>query len=597
MAVRAVAANNHLASKMLQTTESRRSGFSKRHFLIFNEEIRMSKFRNAFSIFSVYFFVALMILGIGVPADAQTRRSERETRDTVRSLRSRIDDFQYNLTYRLENNSVERDEVVEIEKNLRLLTGRIDEFETNLDRRRENRDDVARIIAAAQTVNDYLELNRQNRRIETEWTNIRSLLDRLAATYNVAGNWDGGNSNYADNLPLPNGNRGSNDFPANNSVNNSFSYSLSGAYRLDAARSENAREIVNASNVRNETERRDLEEKLDSPEQLAIDVRGTQVTLASSKAAPVSFVADGRERTETVGNTTIRVRATLRGQQLIVASIGGETDYNVTFASIDGGRSLKVSRRITTEYLTQTVFADSIYNKTDAVARFGAGGLNQTGNLPADDENYSSNEPDERGKTNSANNNPSNYPNNYPTASNGRGDYIVPNGTMMSGILENDLTTKVSQNNDVFRLTVQSPNEFRGAVIEGYISGLTRSGQVSGRSQITFNFERITLRNGQTYDFAGFLQSVADQNGKTVKIDAEGVARGDDQTKQTVTRGGIGAGLGAIIGVIAGGGRGAAIGAIIGGSVGAGSVIVQGKEDLELKKGSSITVQAASPVR
>ncbi|HEX8639045.1 MAG TPA: hypothetical protein VF692_13335, partial [Pyrinomonadaceae bacterium] len=546
----------------------------------------------------IYAFIALIIFGTSPLTDAQTRRSERDVRDTVRSLRSRIDDFQYNLTYRLQTNSADRDEVVEIEKNLRALTGRINEFETNLDRRRENRDDVARILAAAQTVNDYLNLNPQNRRIETEWTNIRALLDRLAGAYNVAGNWNGGAANYPDNSPLPNVNRGSNDLPVNNSSNNSFSYSLNGTYRLDITRSENAREIVNASNVGGEAERRDLEEKLDSPEQLAIDVRGTQVTLASSKAAPISFVADGRERTETAGGRTIRVRARLSGQQLIISSIGGETDYNVTFASIDGGRNLKVSRRITTEYLTQTVFADSIYNKTDAVARFGSGGANQNGNLPAGDGNYSSNEPDDRYNTNGGNNYPNNSPNNYPTASNGRrGDYIVPNGTIITGILENDLTTKASQNNDRFRMTAQAPNEFRGATIEGYISGLTRSGQVSGRSQITFNFERITLRNGQTYDFAGFLQSVADQNGKTVKIDTEGIAKGDDQTKQTVTRGSIGAGLGAIIGAIAGGGKGAAIGAIIGGSAGAGSVIVQGRDDLELKKGSSITVQASSPIR
>jgi hypothetical protein len=133
--------------------------------------------------------------------------------------------------------------------------------------------------------------------------------------------------------------------------------------------------------------------------------------------------------------------------------------------------------------------------------------------------------------------------------------------------------------------------------VEGYISGINRSGKVSGRSQITFNFERITLRNGQTYEFAGFLQSVTDQNGKTVKIDTEGTAKGDSQTKETVKRGGIGAGLGAIIGAIAGGGKGAAIGAIIGGGAGAGSVIVQGKDDLELKKGSMITVTASAPNR
>ncbi len=90
---------------------------------------------------------------------------------------------------------------------------------------------------------------------------------------------------------------------------------------------------------------------------------------------------------------------------------------------------------------------------------------------------------------------------------------------------------------------------------------------------------------------------MTDQNGKTVNVDTEGAVRGENQTKETAKRGGIGAGLGAIIGAIAGGGKGAAIGAIIGGSAGAGSVYVQGRDDLELKAGSAITVQASSPIR
>ncbi|HMS39924.1 MAG TPA: YMGG-like glycine zipper-containing protein, partial [Pyrinomonadaceae bacterium] len=75
----------------------------------------------------------------------------------------------------------------------------------------------------------------------------------------------------------------------------------------------------------------------------------------------------------------------------------------------------------------------------------------------------------------------------------------------------------------------------------------------------------------------------------------EGVAKGGNQTKTTATRGAIGAGIGAIIGAIAGGGKGAAIGAIIGGGAGAGSVVLTGKEDLELKQGSAISVQSTSP--
>jgi hypothetical protein len=139
--------------------------------------------------------------------------------------------------------------------------------------------------------------------------------------------------------------------------------------------------------------------------------------------------------------------------------------------------------------------------------------------------------------------------------------------------------------------------EFRGAMIEGYISGVGRSGRVSGSSNITFNFQSITLRDGQRYDFAGTLQGVKDQYGKAVKVDAEGTVRGDSQTNETAKRGGLGAGAGAIIGAITGGLKGAAIGAVIGGGAGAGSVIATGREDIRLLQGTTLTIQSSSPIR
>ncbi|MEK7855399.1 MAG: hypothetical protein AAB288_04865, partial [Acidobacteriota bacterium] len=135
------------------------------------------------------------------------------------------------------------------------------------------------------------------------------------------------------------------------------------------------------------------------------------------------------------------------------------------------------------------------------------------------------------------------------------------------------------------------------AIIEGYISGVGRSGQVSGRSNVTFNFTKITLRDGKAYDFAGSLQGIKDSEGKDVKIDAEGTAKGDSQTKETAKRGGIGAGIGALIGAIAGGGKGAVIGAVIGGGAGAGSVVVQGRDDVKLQQGSVMTVTSSSPIK
>ena len=522
-------------------------------------------------VFSVYFVIGLMIFGFVAQADGQNRRSEREVRNILRDLNSKIDDFRYELDNEFRRAAVNRNEQNEINNNLRDLENNISKFEGKFGRRRESADDVSSILDAAKNINDFVSRQQFSRKSEGDWANVRGLLDHLASNYNVSWNWDD-NADYQ------------NDYPSSNT--NSYNSALTGTYQLDVSKSENTRDIadraIRNSNSQNNTDtRQDLENKLEAPEQIAIDMRGNQVRLASSRASQISFTADGREKTETLDNgKTVRVRATLRGQELTVSSLGGDTDYTIVFNSTDNGKTMRVTRRITTDYLRQTVFAESVYNKTDAVAR-----LDNNGDS---DGTFSSNDPNDN-----QNNNP-NYPN---TTTGRRGDFIVANGTILTGTLENDIDTKVSQNNDRFRMTVNAPDQYRGAVIEGYLTGVDRSGKVSGNSKVTFNFERIRLANGQTYDFAGFLQSVTDENGKTVKVDNEGTAKGDSQTKETIKRGGIGAGIGAIIGAIAGGGKGAAIGAVIGGGAGAGSVIVQGKDDLQLKAGSIITVQSSSPTQ
>jgi len=80
-------------------------------------------------------------------------------------------------------------------------------------------------------------------------------------------------------------------------------------------------------------------------------------------------------------------------------------------------------------------------------------------------------------------------------------------------------------------------------------------------------------------------------------VDNEGTVRDSNQTTQTEQRAAIGTAVGAIIGAIAGGGKGAAIGAILGAGAGAGSVYAQGRNDLDLMRGSQVTIRASAPNR
>jgi uncharacterized protein YcfJ len=110
-----------------------------------------------------------------------------------------------------------------------------------------------------------------------------------------------------------------------------------------------------------------------------------------------------------------------------------------------------------------------------------------------------------------------------------------------------------------------------------------------------FDFDSIRLRNGRTDDFTGDLESIRTTRGETLQVENGSAEDDDSRTGRTATRTGIGAGIGALIGAIAGGGKGAAIGAAIGAGAGAGSVIVQGRDDLELLTGSEFRIRARQP--
>ncbi len=542
------------------------------------ETEKMNRFRNTISLSLVAF--SLLFVSV-VSADAQ-RRNERDISDAVRSLNSKIEDFEYNLRFQMQSSSAERTSLSRATDDIRVLRDNVRKFQDNYDRKRENREDVSAIVDAARRIEGFLQANPQNRRVQDEWMGVRAQIDRLSSNYGLTNRWDVEEDpqNAGDYPPAP---------------SNAIIVGLSGTYELDLARSESVDDIIADARLGTE-QREDLKDKLTAPGQLAIDIRGDQVTLATSNAPPVTFTADGRDKTErSASGKTIRLRATLKGPELIISSLGGETDFTITFTSVSNGQGLKVSRRITTEYLSQTVFAESVYTKTDSVARLG---INADGSVAdaggSNDRGYSDNDQPAGRRSGQ----PSGGSSPYPRAATTKpGNYVVPNGTVLTGVIENEINTGVSQNNDRFRMTVQSPDEYRGAVIEGYISNVTRSGKVTGQATVTLNFETIALRDGKRYDLAGYVSDVRTASGKTIRVDNESTLKGDNQTTNTAKRGGIGAGIGAIIGAIAGGGKGAAIGAIIGAGGGAGSVAVQGREDVVLQVGSTISVISSSPIQ
>jgi len=351
--------------------------------------------------------------------------------------------------------------------------------------------------------------------------------------------------------------------------------SLTGTYHLNTSLSDNpatiADQVTRSLPGRDRPRLRDqIRQRLDAPEDLAIERQGRTITMASSSADRVTFEANGQANTDTaVNGRSMRTVASLVGDRLEINSTGDRSrDYQVTFEPLNGGRSLRVTRRVTDPALRQAVVARSVYDRVSTEAR-----LDMYGGY-RDDRYARPRNTGNRDRTDTA-------------------TTYVPDGTVLVATLDQRLSTRDSRAEDPFTLTVVSPAQYQGARIDGRLLGVDRSGRVAGRSDITFDFDQIRFRNGRTSDFDGAIESVRTPSGETLHVETGGnVGEDDSQTSRTATRTGIGAAIGAVVGAITGGGKGAAIGAAIGGAAGAGSVIVQGRDALDLEPGAEFSIRA-----
>lgn len=499
---------------------------------------------------------AIAVLLSAFTTMAQTR-AYRGTYQSVRNLINRIetqsDTFRTSLDAALDQSRIDG---TNAEDNVNLFVrdfdAAVDRLRDRFNSRQSTASDAQEVLTRAALIDRFLNRRRLDASVHQNWATLRVQLDQLASAYNVSWPRQGRNQPR-----YPSGTR---DYPS------TATNQLTGTYRLDVSRSDDPRDAANRAtqSLPNRDRQRisdDVTARLESPDQIAIEVRGRRVTIASSRAPQIAFDADGSERVEqTRDGRSTRARATLTGDQLIVSSSGDRlTDFTVTFDPIDNGRRLSVTRRVYINGLTRPVVVQSTYDKIADIARFDIqGGSDST----------------------------------IPTTS---GEFVIPNGERLIAELNDDLTTREAREGQTFTATVRQPSQYEGATIDGRVTRVQRGGRVSGRSELTLTFDNIRMRDGRSYRFAGILEGVRMQNGDVVNVDNEGAVQDDNQTTKTVQRAAIGTAVGAIIGAIAGGGKGAAIGAIVGAGGGAGSVYVQGRDDLDLTRGTELTIRASAP--
>jgi len=177
------------------------------------------------------------------------------------------------------------------------------------------------------------------------------------------------------------------------------------------------------------------------------------------------------------------------------------------------------------------------------------------------------------------------------------GPVMIPSGALLMIEMDTSLSTDSSQRGDRFRARVMEPGEYAGAIIDGRVTRVKRPGKVKGVAELQLAFDQIRLPDNRGSNFSAEVVELVDMGNRDGGVDSEGGVKGEDSTKDDVSKVGAATGIGAIIGAIFGGGKGAAIGAAVGGAAGTGRVLTKRGQDIRLDRGRQLRIRTASETR
>ncbi len=364
--------------------------------------------------------------GNNAPGRTQTgaayRISDRQLDAIIRRVETGADRFRTSM-----GNSLDRSRYdgTRAEDNINQFIGDFekatDQLRSRFDAKTSVASDVESVLRQATYIDDFMNRQTLSMRAENDWTTLRGELNQLASAYSVAWNWDVrsmpgyGNNTTADTNVFGDQRRGGGGVRAANR--------LTGTFRLDTTQSDNATTVAetavrNLPNNERMRVREQLMRRLESPDMFAIERNGNSVTIASSRASQTTFTANaGEAREQLPSGSYSRVGSTIVGDRLVVRSTGNrETDFTVTFDPIEGGRRLRVTREIWNDRLgVNPVVVQNVYERTSDVAEWNVyngtdAGYSQTGSQTG-------------------------------TISTAAGDFVIPDGQMLTARLESDLST------------------------------------------------------------------------------------------------------------------------------------------------------------
>ena len=162
----------------------------------------------------------------------------------------------------------------------------------------------------------------------------------------------------------------------------------------------------------------------------------------------------------------------------------------------------------------------------------------------------------------------------------------IPAGTLITVRTAQSLGSKISEAGESFAATVARPVEVGGAVVipegasaTGTVVAAHPLGRFKGGALLQLKLNSVNI------------------NGQNVPITTASFARSDKgKGKRTATMIGGGAGLGALIGGLAGGGKGAAIGALAGAGAGTAGTAFTGNKEIVIPAEYALSFKLTKPI-
>lgn len=163
----------------------------------------------------------------------------------------------------------------------------------------------------------------------------------------------------------------------------------------------------------------------------------------------------------------------------------------------------------------------------------------------------------------------------------------LPSGTVLTVRIGESLSSKTSKAGETFTASLAEPIEINGTTViptgadaTGHVTTAVPKGRFKGEAKLGIVLDTITT-NGKKYDL------------KTTSVNRSEAGKG----KRTGAMIGGGAGLGALVGGLAGGGKGAAIGALAGAGAGTAGAAYTGNKDITIPVEAAMSFKLLEPVQ